>query len=141
MTLAISSAVEQRPVARGVRDQRGAMTSADFDRLWPRFSGRLASALRDDGRALRREGVRLQLEMSVCADQGAGVVLNAAVTLLRGELRDTCVAGLHVTDLPERRDERSLATLSHELTSVAEAWLGSGQPSSEFRVFVYPKEE
>ena len=140
VALPVAAAVELRQAPHAAGHRGGSMTSADFDRLWPRFSGRLAAALQHDGRALRREGVRLQVEMSVCAHEPGGVVLNAAVTLVRNGLRETSVAGLHVTDLPERGDEHSLAGLSHELTAVAAAWQRSDEPPAVLSVFAYPDE-
>jgi hypothetical protein len=125
------------PVREANHDHR-AMTTGAFDQRWLRFSKRLGAALKHDGHELRRRGVRLQLEMPACVRQEGGMVVNAAVTLVRNGLRQTSVAGLHVTELPERRDERSLAGLSDQLIATAAAWLRSGPPHGVLPVFVYP---
>lgn len=114
------------------------MTSADFEARWPRFSKRLSAALKHDGRALRREGVRLQISMSVCSQAEGATVLNAAVTLIHNGLRRGSVAGLHVTGLPERGKECSLTSLAHELTAAAADWLRKEPPLGHLPVFVYP---
>jgi hypothetical protein len=139
-TIFTGEGVQMQVPERDVTREHRPMTYADFTERWPRFSGRLAATLKHDGHKLRRQGIRLQIGMSVCAQQETGVVLNAAVTLVRNGLRGTSVAGLHVTALPERRDERSLAGLSHELNAAADAWLRNDSPRGILPVFAYPRE-
>lgn len=101
------------------QQRRRPMTSVDFNARWPRFSMRLSTALERDGGELRRQGIRLRIADSVCSQEEAGTVLNAAVTLVRNGVRESSVAALHVTQLPERGSERSLAGLAHQLTAAA----------------------
>jgi hypothetical protein len=114
------------------------MTNADFDAGWPRFSKRLSAALKRESRGLLQQGVRLQLAESVCRQGEAGTVLNAAVALVRHGLRESSVAGLHVTHLRERENKHDLANLAHQLTAAATAWLQHEPPLGVLPVFTYP---
>lgn len=121
-----------------IRDESMPMTSADFETRWPAFSKRLSAALKHDGRALLQQGVRLQLAESVCVRQQNGTVLNAAIAILRNGLRESSVAGLHVTQLRDKEDGHRIEGLSRELTAAGVDWLAQRPPLGILPSFTYP---